>query len=135
MIVGEKKDHPQTEACTPRFLDPQTPLLLPHPDAKAFSLPPAWPGFVGLDAEDVDRSLAGLALSFEANPKPNGEGNGVVDRCLFKAGFGAWLVVGCEGREPIGPTEPMGAAAAVDLEDNCREEGESAPGEVVDVTG
>ena len=54
--------------------------MLPHPDEKALSF------VVGLDAEELDRSFAVLALSFGAKPKPSGDGRGVVDR-LFKAGF------------------------------------------------
>ena len=67
---------------------------------------------VGLDAEELDRSFAVLALSFGAKPKPSGDGRGVVDR-LFKA-----------------PKWPA------DLEDSCRDDGESAPpGEEFEVLG
>ena len=63
--------------------------------------------------------------------KPSGEGSGVVER-LVKPGLETELVVGI-GREPMGPTEPMGPA--VDLEVAVRD-GESAPpGDEVDVTG
>lgn len=65
-------------------------------------------------------------------PKPSGEGKGVVER-LVKAGLGMVLVG--TGREPIGPTEPIGPV--VGLDGACREDGESAapPGDEVDVTG
>ena len=65
-------------------------------------------------------------------PKPNGEGKGVVER-LVKAGFGMALVE--IGREPMGPTEPIGPVLGLD--GACREDGESAapPGDEVDVTG
>lgn len=91
---------PQTDAWTPNeFLEPQTPLLLPHPRLTALVLDSLAPGAEvdGLDAEEVDRSLAEiglLALSLGANPYPKGEGNGVVDR-LFRAGLEAWLVGTC----------------------------------------
>jgi hypothetical protein len=117
---------PQTDAWTPRFFEPQTPLLVPHPEAKAFSLllTLAW-----LDVAEADRSFT-AALSLGVKPRPSGEGNGVVER-LFKAGLVAWLVAGWEGRDPMGPTEPM---AALGLDDSWRDDGDSAPpGDEVDV--
>lgn len=93
---------------------------------------PTGTGPEGFEADEVERSFPCRTASLGVNPKPNGDGKGVVDR-LFKAG----LVTGteptcCIGREPIGPTEPMGPV--VDLDGICLEEGESARGEAL-VTG
>lgn len=134
---------PHTEAWTPRPpFEPQTALPLPQPRPT----PPAEDSFgagplvaavtAGLEVADVERSPV-VAVSLVVNPNPRGDGSGVVERlALFNAGFGAgtaevWLAT---GREPMGPTEPMGPA--VGLDGAWREVGESAPpGDEVDVTG
>lgn len=78
--------------------------------------------------------MAGPAAgSAGVKPSPSGEGRGVIER-LFKA----WLAGGADvgpgaGREPMGPTEPIGPATG--LEAAWRDEGESAPGDEVEVTG
>jgi len=132
---------PQTEAWTPRVLfEPQTPPPFPHPSPTAEgSLAEelaAWAELDGFEAEEVERSfpdVAEVAPSLVEKPKLSGDGKGVVDR-LFKAGLEAWLDAGWEGREPIGPIEPMGPVAVLD--GNCLEEGDVAPlGDDVDVTG
>lgn len=84
-------------------------------------------------AEEV-RSVAGpVAGSAEVKPRPSGEGSGVVER-LFKAGLeGGAVVWPGTGREPMGPTEPIGPATGLDWA--WREEDESAPGDEVEVTG
>lgn len=86
----------------------------------------------GLDV-DVERGLLVPAASPGVKPKPSGDGNGVVER-LFSAGLEAGAALGpAAGREPIGPTDPIGPAVGLD---GCREEGESAPpGDEVEVTG
>jgi hypothetical protein len=88
----------------------------------------------GLEDADVERSpAAAAAASLGVKPKPSGDGRGVVERCLFRAGLetGAAEAWPGTGREPMGPTEPMDC-----LEAPWREEGESAaPGEDADVPG
>ena len=49
--------------------------------------------------------------SLGEKPYASGEGRGVVDR-LFSAGFGAWVIAGWAGREPMGPTDEAGALAS-----------------------
>lgn len=61
-------------------------------------------------------------------PYPNGEGRGVFER-LVKAGLGMALVE--IGREPMGPTDPMGPVMGLD--GAGRDDGESVP--PGDVTG
>ena len=61
----------------------------------------------GLEEAEVERWLA--AASPGVNPSPNGDGRGVVER------FSAGLEAGAEvwpgsGRDPMGPTDPMGPA-------------------------
>ena len=86
----------------------------------------------GFEAEEAERSFPGRAASLGVNPKPRGEGKGVVER-LFSAGLATGTGPACcTGRDPMGPTEPMGP---VDLEEPCLEDGESAPGEELEVTG
>ena len=109
---------PHTEACTPSPLfEPQTPplLLQPRPTLADESFGPdalVVAVTAGLEAADVERSPAAAAASLGVKPKPNGEGRGVVERCLLRAGLeggpaGVWPGT---GREPMGPTEPMGPA-------------------------
>lgn len=107
-------------------------LLQPSPTPPEASFTPEGPAVevAGLDAADTERSLM---LSPGVKPNPKGEGRGVVDR-LFKAGFGAWEGPVCwAGRDPMGPTEPMGPAFAFEFA--CREDGESAPGDGAEATG
>lgn len=90
----------------------------------------------GLEAADVERSPAAAVASLGVKPKPNGEGRGVVERCLLRAGLegGPAAVWPGRGREPMRPTGPMGPADG--LEEPWREEGESAaPGEEAEVPG
>lgn len=88
----------------------------------------------GLEADDVVRSPT-VAASPEVKPKPRGEGSGVVDRlALFTAGLetGTVEVWPATGRDPMGPTDPMGPALGLDKV--WWEVGESAPpGDEVDV--
>ena len=85
-----------------------------------------------LEADENERSPGPAPPSPAVKPKPKGEGIGVVER-LVRPGLGACIVVGT-GREPMGPTEPIGPPAG--LEGACREDGESAPpGDEVWVTG
>lgn len=122
-------------------MEPQTPppLLQPRPTPPADeSLGPgplAEAVTAGLDAADVDRSPA-PAVSPGVKPNPKGDGSGVVERlALFSAGLDVGTAVWpATGREPMGPTDPMGPA--LDLDGAWREEDESAPpGEEVEVTG
>lgn len=53
---------------------------------------------------------------------------------MFRAGLGTGTEPACwEGRDPIGPTKPIGPVA--DLGGAWLDEGESAPGEELEVTG
>ena len=129
---------PQTDACTPSpVLDPHTPLPLPQPPRATPPVASLTPGAeVGLDEEEAERSLEarGTAASPGVKPKPRGDGRGVVER-LFRDEWGACTGC-CTGREPMGPTEPMGPVMGWDGGCDRADEGESAPtGDEVEVTG
>jgi hypothetical protein len=122
-------DQPQTDAWTPRpFFDPQTPLPLPQPSPTPpeVSLTPgaeAAAEVVGLDAVE-----AAEVASPGVKPNPRGEGRGVVERLVACTGPACWT-----GRDPMGPTDPMGPARVFDAV--WREDGDSAPpGEEAEVT-
>lgn len=94
-------------------------------------------GPVGLEETDAERSPTTAAASLGVKPKPNGDGRGVVERGLLSAGLEMGAEVGGPetGREPIGPTAPMGPVDDLETEP-CREEGEpAAAGEDEEVPG